>query len=260
MIWPTCIRARSTPFAVAALLAATLCVAQSQLFAEDQPQKVATKSTPIDVTDQAAVAAAMPHEVTISGAVSEVSANNGMLSINFEGTDKSQFNAVVFGRSREAIEKVLGEGLKSLIGKKIRLTGKITLYRDRPQIVVATPEQIVLDAEHSPQKADSHAAPIDATDQAAGLGALPQEATVAGTIADIRDNEGVAMINFNGTEKSQFYAVVLKRNREDVEKVFGEGLKQLAGKRVQLTGKIVEYHEKPEIVISRPEQVTILER
>ena len=89
---------------------------------------------------------------------------------------------------------------------------------------------------------------------------MPQVVVVTGTIHDIKDSGGVCMINFSGTEKSQFYAVVLSRNREAVEKVHGELLKSLDGKWVQLTGKIVEYHEKPEIIISLPEQITMVDK
>ena len=106
----------------------------------------------------------------------------------------------------------------------------------------------------------AHAAVIDVADKAAVLAAMPQEATVSGTISELKSSNDVVGINFKGAEKSQFNAVVLRRNKEAVEKVFGEGLKMLDGKRVRLVGTIVEYHDKPQIVISRPEQITVLEK
>jgi DNA/RNA endonuclease YhcR with UshA esterase domain len=54
--------------------------------------------------------------------------------------------------------------------------------------------------------------------------------------------------------------VVLSRNRDAVEKTFGAGLKSLVGKPVQMSGKIVEYRNRPEIVVSAPEQVVVLEK
>src|SRR6476469_8403625 len=80
------------------------------------------------------------------------------------------------------------------------------------------------------QKPAPRPAAIDVTDKSAIQSAIPHEVIVTGTVGEIKDIQGVATINFNGTEKSQFYAVVLKRNREAVEKIHGTGLKSLIGK------------------------------
>jgi DNA/RNA endonuclease YhcR with UshA esterase domain len=253
-------------FAAAFCFAIVVCLSISSLSADDSTHKPAPRPAVIDATDKAAVLAAMPHVVNVCGTVSQIKENDGNLSISFNGTDQSQFNAVVLKRNREAVEKVHSAGLNSLDGKRVQVSGKIAMYRERPQIVVSLPEQIVIldEAKSAPTGSLETSAPrpaiIDATDKAAVLAAMPQEVVVTGTISDIKDNQGVAMINFAGTEKSQFYAVVLKRNREAVEKVHGELLKSLAGKRVQLMGKIVEYHEKPEIIVALPEQITLADK
>jgi DNA/RNA endonuclease YhcR with UshA esterase domain len=96
---------------------------------------------------------------------------------------------------------------------------------------------------------------IDVKDKTAIQSGIPHEVIVAGTVSEIKDIQGAATISFNGTEKSQFYAVVLKRNHETVEKVQGEGLKSLEGKHIQITGKIVDYRKRPEIIMSAPEQI-----
>jgi DNA/RNA endonuclease YhcR with UshA esterase domain len=54
--------------------------------------------------------------------------------------------------------------------------------------------------------------------------------------------------------------VVLKRNREAVEKVHGDGFKSFEGKRLQIKGKIVVYREKPQIVVSLPEQIVAVDK
>jgi DNA/RNA endonuclease YhcR with UshA esterase domain len=128
-------------------------------------------------------------------------------------------------------------------------------YRERPEIVVSSPEQIVVAGE-----ADKHSAPIDATDKSAIDAAMPHEVAVTGTIEAVKVNQGSTAIDFKGTEKSQFYAVVLGRNREDFEKTYGEGLKSLIGKTVKVTGKIAEYRDRPQIVVSRPEQIAVVEK
>ena len=97
-------------------------------------------------------------------------------------------------------------------------------------------------------------------DKTAIQSGIPHEVIVAGTVSEIKDIQGAATINFNGTGKSQFYAVVLKRNQETVEKVHGEGLNSLRGKRIQVTGKIVVYREQPQIVVSLPEQIVVVDK
>jgi hypothetical protein len=57
-------------------------------------------------------------------------------------------------------------------------------------------------------------------------------------------------LRFNGAVQSQFYAVVLNRNRAAAEKTHGVALQSLAGKQVQVSGKIALYRKQPQIVVS----------
>ena len=98
---------------------------------------------------------------------------------------------------------------------------------------------------------------IDASDDAAIQDALPKDVTVAGTVSSIDAGESVIAIHFTGADKSGFYAVVLSRGREDIEKVYGAGLKNLAGKSIRVTGKVTLYRGKPEIVINGPTQIVV---
>jgi hypothetical protein len=47
---------------------------------------------------------------------------------------------------------------------------------------------------------------------------MPHEVVVAGVVSNIKDSEDVATINVNGTEKSQFNAVVLRRSKRPSRK------------------------------------------
>ena len=252
------------------IVVASTCV-MSSLVAADSADKPAPMPTVIDAADKSAIEAAMPHAVTVAGTVSEIKGNDNAVTINFNGTENSRFYAVVLKRNRDVVENVYGQRLKSLAGKRVQISGKIVEYRQTPEIVVSSPDQIVVVDESKSVESkspDSDAAEIptrrpdiiDATDKAAIRGAMPKEAIVAGTISEIKNTGDVASLEFKGTEKSQFNAVILKRNREALEKVFGEGMKMLDGRHVHVTGLVVEYHAKPQIVIARPEQVVILEK
>jgi DNA/RNA endonuclease YhcR with UshA esterase domain len=225
-----------------------------------------SSSKVIDAADKAAVEAAMPHERTVIGTVDGIKDSDGVTVLTFRGTEQSQFTAVVMKRNLEAVEKTFGEGLKSLDGKQIMIKGKLVDYRGKPQIVVKESDQIsVSDASALAASgvSRSQALPttvVDASNKDSIEAAMPQDVVVTGTIGTIQDIEGVAVINFNGTDESHFYAVVLKPNREAMENVYGEDLKSLVGKHVNVSGKIVEYRDKPEIIVAHPEQITLVEK
>jgi DNA/RNA endonuclease YhcR with UshA esterase domain len=103
------------------------------------------------------------------------------------------------------------------------------------------------------------AAPIlDATDPAAIQSAMPKPVTVAGVVDKTRDSDGVLIINFKDTDKSEFYAVILAANRDTLNAAFGGDVgKAIEGKPVRVTGKVVEYHGKPEIIISTADQLVV---
>ncbi len=98
----------------------------------------------------------MVHEVTVVGTVAKLQRRGEILVIDFKGAEDTGLSAVVLERNREAVEKVHGEGLKSIDGKRVQITGKLVKYRDKPQIVVAKPEQISLAAESKPASDAQH--------------------------------------------------------------------------------------------------------
>ena len=97
-----------------------VCFGKSNLRAADLPKNPAPHPAVIDAIEKDAVLAAMPHVVNVCGTVSQIKDSDGNLAINFNGTEQSQFYAVVLKRNREAVEKVHGEGLKSLDGRKFK--------------------------------------------------------------------------------------------------------------------------------------------
>jgi DNA/RNA endonuclease YhcR with UshA esterase domain len=98
----------------------------------------------IDASDDAAIQNTLPQNWTVAGTVSSVDASQSVIAIHFAGTDKSGFYAVVLERGMAAVEKVYGDGLKALNGKSISVTGKVTLYRGKPEIIISDPKQIVV--------------------------------------------------------------------------------------------------------------------
>jgi DNA/RNA endonuclease YhcR with UshA esterase domain len=103
-------------------------------------------------------------------------------------------------------------------------------------------------------------APIPATNLEDLQSKTGEEVTVEGAVHNafwVRNQ--VLMITFQ-EERGGFVAVAFARNRGALNEAFaGDVLKAVAGKTIQVTGTLVEYESRPQIVIERPEQLTILD-
>jgi DNA/RNA endonuclease YhcR with UshA esterase domain len=111
---------------------------------QDQPT---SKPVLIDVSDKAAVTAAMDKEVELEGVVSkaEWNAKGSVFFINFEKTDETKVLAVAFGKKRESLEKAFaGDLSKALTGAKIRVRGTLKDYKGKPEVVIDMPSQITI--------------------------------------------------------------------------------------------------------------------
>ncbi len=74
----------------------------------------------------------------VTGKVAEVYANDKLVRLNFDkGFPKQSFTAVVF-----AAKTNLFPDLKKMEGKEVAVTGKITEYREKPQIVLTSTNQL----------------------------------------------------------------------------------------------------------------------
>ncbi len=74
----------------------------------------------------------------VTGRVAEVYANDKLVRLNFDDRfPKQTFTAVVF-----AAKTNLFSDLKKFEGKNLAVTGKITEYREKPQIVLNTTNQV----------------------------------------------------------------------------------------------------------------------
>jgi ribosomal protein L35AE/L33A len=76
----------------------------------------------------------------VTGKVAEVYANDKLVRLNFgDRFPKQTFTAVVF-----AAKTNLFSDLKKFEGKNLAITGKITEYREKPQIVINNTNQLTI--------------------------------------------------------------------------------------------------------------------
>jgi DNA/RNA endonuclease YhcR with UshA esterase domain len=99
----------------------------------------------IPITDTAVLKARVGKSVSVSGKVSRVGmSKSGMIVfINFEGVPSGGFSAVVRSANLPDIEQAAGANLDvALPGRKIRVSGPISLYKEAPQIELKSADQI----------------------------------------------------------------------------------------------------------------------
>jgi DNA/RNA endonuclease YhcR with UshA esterase domain len=83
--------------------------------------------------------------VTVEMEVKSVGQSKGVFSLNSESDYKSEKNFTLFINSASAA-KFKNAGIADLVehfkGKKVRATGTVKLYKERPEIVLEDPKQI----------------------------------------------------------------------------------------------------------------------
>lgn len=102
---------------------------------------------------------------------------------------------------------------------------------------------------------------FEATDTAGLKAAIGKAATVHGTVWRASwYQDRILFINFKGVDRNTgFTAIARKPAREALDAAFdGDVAVSLEGRAVEITGTVVMYREKPEIEITRPEQVKIV--
>jgi DNA/RNA endonuclease YhcR with UshA esterase domain len=97
-----------------------------------------TKTNAVPEVKAASAKENVGKEALVSGTVVEISKAQGLVRLNFEKAFPNQsFTAVIFARNTNAF----GD-LENLKGKKVEVSGKITEYRGRAQIIMTSTNQL----------------------------------------------------------------------------------------------------------------------
>lgn len=133
------------------ILAALSFPLTSHLLAEDTPT-TAPAATLIDATDKEAITANQGKQVTVEGKIASAkwSGSGKVLNIKF---DNSPLMAVVFDRNKDKMNEAFGGDVaKALDGAKVKLKGKLDVYKGKvetlqgkPQIVITQSSQITIE-------------------------------------------------------------------------------------------------------------------
>ena len=110
---------------------------------------------------------------------------------------------------------------------------------------------------------------ISVSDKSAIDAAMDHDVTVEGVVAlaEWSRSGKVMNIEFKDADQSKLMAVIFERNRAEIDNAFGGDVaKSLTGSKVRIKGTIQPYggrvesmKGRPQIIISRGEQITIVE-
>src|SRR4051812_4504736 len=104
---------------------------------------------------------------------------------------------------------------------------------------------------------------IAVTDKQAMQDHMDKEVIVEGVVADAkwRTSGKVFVIKVKDASDSQFQAAVFSKNKETMEKAFdGDLTKAFEGAKIQIKGKLQTFKEHPEVLVDKPEQITVVEK
>jgi len=135
-------------------IAFVTCLCLSSAVAQDKPaSQPATQPAPapaqtFQASEADAIKGAVDKTATVHGTVSRTawSPRGSVLFINFKDVDRDGFTAIVRKDNKDAV-KDFGDDAADLVGKTVDITGKIILYRDKPEIEISKAEQIKIAAE-----------------------------------------------------------------------------------------------------------------
>ena len=85
---------------------------------------------------------------------------------------------------------------------------------------------------------------------------MNKEAVVTGTIVEVHQSASAVHLNFEKPFPDAPFTAVIFANKTNLF----QGIENLKGKKVEVSGMIAEYRKKPEIILTRPDQLKVLEK
>jgi RecJ-like exonuclease len=125
---------------LAGLLTSSLSASAADSSPAPSPSPSASASDTLDPTDAAALKPMVGKTVTIAGKVTSVNASKSgtVLFLHFASDWNTSLSLVLFVKSGEPSE----ESLQQFVGKKVKVTGKLELYKDQLEIKLDSPTSI----------------------------------------------------------------------------------------------------------------------
>ena len=120
----------------------------TSIVAGDSPQTApASQPVVISLASRHELEANIGKTVIVEGTVSDAewSPSGKVFLVKFKEASATKFQGAMFTKFREPLEKALGGDLSDMLeGAKVQISGKLQVYRERPEIMISEPGQITI--------------------------------------------------------------------------------------------------------------------
>lgn len=203
--------------------------------------------------------------VTVEGDIVDTYDSGAVVFLNFS-SNRDDFTLVIFAEDADSFPVAPQDAFR---GKRVRATGEVELYRNRPEIILNSPDQIevVGDAGSSgagepATRSDGVVLDVSAAEPVTGTVSwqdtgqyIDQTITVEGDIVRSYNSGKVAFLNFAQEYQNTFTVAIFA---SDFGKFPEPPDEYYLDQRIQVTGKVKEYQGSPEMVVEDPSQIVIL--
>ena len=222
----------------------------------EPPAAMATSAPPVEqVVSWQDAGQHIGQEATVEGAIILAENKGSVIYLNFSHDYRHDFKIVIFP---DDAAKFPGPPAEIYDGHTLRVKGEIIEYEGAPEIIVREPAQIeVIGAEAELLSTATPAPPVqgivDWRDAAQYYG---QQVAVEGMIVRTKNTGKVTFLNFDPDYRHTLTLVIFS---DDAAKFPVPPDEMFLQRRVRATGVVEEYKGAPEIIISEPEQIEIVE-
>lgn len=204
--------------------------------------------------------------ITVEGDIVATFDSGSVIFLNFSD-NRSDFTLVVFQEDADSFPVAPDVAYR---GQRVRATGEVELYRNRPEIVLRSPDQIEIVGAASgalpvePETRGGTAIDLGGASQPAGGAAIPwqeagqhmgQTVTVEGDIVRSYNSGKVAFLNFAEEYQGTFTVAIFASD-------FGQWPETpdqyYLDQRIRVTGVVKEYQGAPEMIVESPAQIEIV--
>ncbi|MDI6845023.1 MAG: hypothetical protein QME28_02680 [Candidatus Saccharicenans sp.] len=203
-------------------------------------------------------------QVVVEGVIVRAYNSGRACFLNFHPDYRQYLSLVIFASD---FQKFPSRPEEYYLNKKVRVKGRVVLYQGRPEIILTSPSQITVVEEKvapgSAQKAATDNKEVRAGpekveeiswEQAASY--YGQTVWVRGRVVAANNTGKVCFLNFHRNWRRYFTVVIFA---SDFHRFPQPPEKLYLNREIRVYGLVREYQGKPEIIVSSPEQIQIID-
>ncbi len=205
-------------------------------------------------------------QITVQGEIVRTYDSGKVTFLNFDNDYRNTLTIVIFPSLYDAFPEPPAAHFE---GKTVEVTGVVKMYEGAPEIVIEDPAQIRILKENSRQERGPATGALPSTPANTGqkdpfplisweeaARYIGEEAIVEGVVVRTYNSGKAAFLNFHENWRGTFSVVIFAN---DFDAFPQPPEKYYLNKRVRVRGKIKEYKGAPEIIVSSPAQIEVLE-